>query len=151
VTPFFLLFFCLYSYDVPTDALHDPEILKDYLWRLQLLGWTNRTDFEESWMALLAVIGGCVSASGGGGAGSGDATSGMFPEGAPSPAEAAVLARAGALGIAGLAGLLRQTMLLPFPGFSFASHSSRFVLHLGPVVVIDYGCEDGRFLVFATY
>ena len=66
-----------------------------------------------------------ASSGGGAGAGSGDASSSMFSEGGPSAAEAAVLARTGALGIAGLAGLLRQTMLLPFPGFPFAADSPR--------------------------
>ncbi|CAG0916913.1 unnamed protein product [Notodromas monacha] len=103
-------------YEVPADALQDPYILKDYLWRLQTMGWTNRKDFEEAWMALLAVCGVSVNACCGGGAGDCEDTDVDMP----------VLARSGSLSLSGLTGLLQQTLLSPSPGFPLASSNTKY-------------------------
>ena len=38
------------------DYLQNADILREYIARLSLLGWTTRQEFEEIWMCLLQVL-----------------------------------------------------------------------------------------------
>ncbi|XP_064465594.1 huntingtin-like [Ornithodoros turicata] len=40
----------------PADLLFDRELLQEYIYRVNLLGWVSRQQFEETWMALLGVL-----------------------------------------------------------------------------------------------
>ncbi|CAG9829715.1 unnamed protein product [Diabrotica balteata] len=41
---------------LPIDMLQDIEVLQEYIFRINLLGWTSRQQFEETWMCLLSVL-----------------------------------------------------------------------------------------------
>uniref|UniRef100_A0A4D5RSL3 Uncharacterized protein n=1 Tax=Ixodes scapularis TaxID=6945 RepID=A0A4D5RSL3_IXOSC len=40
----------------PADWLLDRDLLHEYIYRANLLGWISRQQFEETWMALLGVL-----------------------------------------------------------------------------------------------
>ncbi|XP_067133027.1 huntingtin isoform X2 [Centruroides vittatus] len=40
----------------PGEYLQERDVLKQYIYRVNLLGWTSRQQFEETWMALLGVL-----------------------------------------------------------------------------------------------
>lgn len=40
----------------PADFLLDRDLLQEYIYRVNLLGWISRQQFEETWMALLGVL-----------------------------------------------------------------------------------------------
>lgn len=40
----------------PADYLLDRDLLQEYIYRINLLGWISRQQFEETWMALLGVL-----------------------------------------------------------------------------------------------
>lgn len=37
--------------------LNEPIVLKDFVWRVLWLGWTNKAQFEDYWMSLFGVLG----------------------------------------------------------------------------------------------
>jgi len=41
---------------IPSDYLHDKEVLRQFIFRVESLGWINRVQFEEIWMSLLGTI-----------------------------------------------------------------------------------------------
>ncbi|GJQ87772.1 hypothetical protein Trydic_g18631, partial [Trypoxylus dichotomus] len=41
---------------LPIDFLKDFQLLEEYNFRISRLGWSNRTQFEETWMSLLSVL-----------------------------------------------------------------------------------------------
>uniref|UniRef100_UPI00358E7878 huntingtin isoform X3 n=1 Tax=Myxine glutinosa TaxID=7769 RepID=UPI00358E7878 len=42
--------------EVPSDYLRDEDVLREFVTRLNSVGWTSRTQFEESWATLLGVL-----------------------------------------------------------------------------------------------
>lgn len=46
---------------IPIDYLQEIDILEEFIFRINLLGWINRQQFEETWMCLLSVL--CYSPS----------------------------------------------------------------------------------------
>ncbi|XP_076812038.1 huntingtin-like isoform X3 [Clavelina lepadiformis] len=42
--------------DVPADYLQEKEILSEFISIINHIGWTNRTQFEETWASLLGVL-----------------------------------------------------------------------------------------------
>ena len=42
---------------LPAGLLQDIEVLRAYIARIHVLGWTSRQQFEEIWMSLLGVLG----------------------------------------------------------------------------------------------
>ncbi|XP_054259354.1 huntingtin-like [Macrosteles quadrilineatus] len=40
----------------PPPPLHDIDLLRQQVFRISLVGWTSRTQFEETWMSLLTVL-----------------------------------------------------------------------------------------------
>lgn len=46
---------------LPIDYLQEIDILEEFIFRIHLLGWINRQQFEETWMCLLSVL--CYSPS----------------------------------------------------------------------------------------
>lgn len=81
---------------IPMDYLQDHDILQVYVKRLLYLGWKSRTEFEESWMALLGVF--------------------SLSKEDLSDAEIAALAQSSSLAVSAISALLLQTMALPAPG-----------------------------------
>lgn len=92
---------------IPIDYLHDKDILEVYVKRLLSLGWRSRTQFEESWMALLGVF--------------------SLSKEDLSDAEVTALAQASTVAVSAITGLLLQTLMLPQPGHpqlsTFIHHS----------------------------
>lgn len=44
---------------IPLVGIHmlsEMEILKDFLQRISLLGWTKKSEFEDCWMSLFGVL-----------------------------------------------------------------------------------------------
>lgn len=41
---------------LPIEYLQDIEVLEEFVFRVTLLGWVNRQQFEEIWMSLLSVL-----------------------------------------------------------------------------------------------
>lgn len=92
-----------------SNLLQDVDILEQFIYRVNLLGWTSRSQFEEIWMAFLSVL------------------NFLQNENVPSD-EVAVLIQASSLAIQAITRLLLQTLLLPCPGNPGAStliHHSR--------------------------
>lgn len=46
---------------LPIDYLQEIDILEEFIFRINLMGWINRQQFEETWMCLLSVL--CYSPS----------------------------------------------------------------------------------------
>ena len=92
---------------IPIDYLHDKDILEVYVKRLLSLGWRSRTQFEESWMALLGVF--------------------SLSKEDLSDAEVTALAQASTVAVSAITGLLLQTLMLPIghPQLSTWIHHSR--------------------------
>ncbi|XP_031196973.1 huntingtin isoform X2 [Mastomys coucha] len=42
--------------EIPVEFLQEKEILKEFIYRINTLGWTSRTQFEETWATLLGVL-----------------------------------------------------------------------------------------------
>lgn len=80
-----------------SNFLHEVEILEQFIYRVTLLGWTSRLQFEEIWMALLSVLNITQNES-------------MPPE------ELATSIQATSLAVQAITSLLTQTLLLPCPG-----------------------------------
>ena len=91
--------------------MQDADILRQYIARLSLLGWTTRQEFEEIWMCLLQVL--TVSKE--------DLTD----------AEVIALSQSSALIVQAITQLLLHTMKIPNLGQSIASfpiHCPRLIL-----------------------
>ena len=41
---------------VPEHLMQEVEVLRQLVWRVNLLGWTSRSQFEEIWVCLLSVL-----------------------------------------------------------------------------------------------
>ncbi|XP_053560168.1 huntingtin [Bombina bombina] len=42
--------------EIPVEFLQEKEVLREFIYRINTLGWTNRTQFEETWATLLGVL-----------------------------------------------------------------------------------------------
>uniref|UniRef100_A0A8C8S588 Huntingtin n=1 Tax=Pelusios castaneus TaxID=367368 RepID=A0A8C8S588_9SAUR len=42
--------------EIPVEFLQEKEIFKEFIYRINILGWTSRTQFEETWATLLGVL-----------------------------------------------------------------------------------------------
>ncbi|XP_066278562.1 huntingtin-like isoform X2 [Branchiostoma lanceolatum] len=42
--------------ELPFDFLQEREVLKDFIYRINAVGWTSRTQFEETWAGLLGIL-----------------------------------------------------------------------------------------------
>uniref|UniRef100_A0A2P2I646 Huntingtin-like n=1 Tax=Hirondellea gigas TaxID=1518452 RepID=A0A2P2I646_9CRUS len=83
---------------LPAHLLLEPDILKQFIFRVQLFGWLNRQQFEETWMALLTVL------------------NTDSPHDSSSAQEQPYRDQSVCVCVRGLSGLLRQSLLLPTPG-----------------------------------
>nr|CAD7441338.1 unnamed protein product [Timema bartmani] len=99
---------------LPVEYLQDIDLLHQLIFRVTLLGWTSRQQFEETWMSLLSVLS-------------------LNPCENTSPEETALLVQvhimtllasithtllvqASSLAVQAITALLVQTLLLPVPG-----------------------------------
>ncbi|XP_050730332.1 huntingtin-like isoform X2 [Eriocheir sinensis] len=88
---------------VPVDLLQETDVLKQFIFRMELFGWIGRQQFEETWMALLSVL---------------NAT----PSESTPPAELPFINLSLSLAVRGITALLIQTLLLPVPGNPHSGH-----------------------------
>ncbi|XP_037546596.1 huntingtin, partial [Nematolebias whitei] len=42
--------------EIPVDFLQEKDVFREFLYRINTLGWSNRTQFEETWATLLGVL-----------------------------------------------------------------------------------------------
>ncbi|KAM4708326.1 huntingtin [Discoglossus pictus] len=42
--------------EIPVEFLQEKEVFREFIYRLNTLGWTSRTQFEETWATLLGVL-----------------------------------------------------------------------------------------------
>ncbi|XP_072803026.1 huntingtin isoform X3 [Vicugna pacos] len=42
--------------EIPVEFLQEKEVFKEFIFRVNTLGWTSRTQFEETWATLLGVL-----------------------------------------------------------------------------------------------
>ncbi|XP_041123293.1 huntingtin isoform X1 [Polyodon spathula] len=42
--------------EIPVEFLQEKDVFREFLYRMNTLGWTNRTQFEETWATLLGVL-----------------------------------------------------------------------------------------------
>ncbi|XP_034443327.1 huntingtin isoform X2 [Hippoglossus hippoglossus] len=42
--------------EIPVDFLQEKDVFREFLYRINILGWSNRTQFEETWATLLGVL-----------------------------------------------------------------------------------------------
>nr|XP_033806283.1 huntingtin isoform X5 [Geotrypetes seraphini] len=42
--------------EIPVEFLQEKEIFKEFIYRINTMGWTSRTQFEETWATLLGVL-----------------------------------------------------------------------------------------------
>ncbi|XP_024941677.1 huntingtin isoform X2 [Cephus cinctus] len=80
-----------------SNFLQEIDILEQFIYRVTLLGWTSRLQFEEMWMAFLSVLN-------------------VAPNKNMPQEEIANLSRATSLAVQAITRLLMQTLLLPHPG-----------------------------------
>ncbi|KAL0105126.1 hypothetical protein PUN28_016641 [Cardiocondyla obscurior] len=85
-----------------SNLLQEVDVLEQFIYRVNLLGWTSRSQFEEIWMAFLSVL------------------NFLQNENTPSD-EITALIQASSLAIQAITKLLLQTLLLPYPGNPGAS------------------------------
>lgn len=81
---------------IESNLLQEVDILQQFIFRVTLLGWTSRLQFEEMWMALLSVL--------------------SFSPNEIDRSEDALQSLATSLAVQAIARLLMQTLLLPCPG-----------------------------------
>ena len=82
--------------DLAQEWLQEAEILRQFIWRVNTLGWTSKAQFEETWMCLLSVLNVAKE----------DLTN----------AEVAALSQTTALVVSALSSLLVATLALPVAG-----------------------------------
>nr|CAD7394388.1 unnamed protein product [Timema cristinae] len=75
---------------LPVEYLQDIDLLYQLIFRVTLLGWTSRQQFEETWMSLLSVLS-------------------LNPSENSSPEETALLVQASSLAVQAITALLVQT------------------------------------------
>ncbi|XP_076681503.1 huntingtin isoform X2 [Andrena cerasifolii] len=85
-----------------SNLLLEVEILEQFIYRINLLGWISRLQFEEMWMALLGVLNLTQNES-------------VLSEEIPT------LIQASSLAVQAITRLLLQTLFLPYPGNPRAS------------------------------
>ncbi|XP_056637539.1 huntingtin [Diorhabda sublineata] len=93
---------------LPIEMLQYIEVLEEYIFRINLMGWTTRQQFEETWMCLLSVL--CA------------------PTNELEPLELNDSLHASSLAVKSITALLLQTLTLPTVGDSNISkiiHISR--------------------------
>ncbi|XP_043274964.1 huntingtin [Venturia canescens] len=81
---------------IESNLLQEVDILQQFIFRVTLLGWTSRLQFEEMWMALLSVL--------------------SFSPNELDRSEDALQSLATSLAVQAITRLLMQTLLLPCPG-----------------------------------
>ncbi|MBN3316754.1 HD protein, partial [Atractosteus spatula] len=42
--------------EIPVEFLQEKDVFKEFLYRINVLGWSSRTQFEETWATLLGVL-----------------------------------------------------------------------------------------------
>ncbi|XP_077461113.1 huntingtin isoform X6 [Stigmatopora argus] len=42
--------------EIPMDFLQEKDVFREFLYRINILGWSSRTQFEETWATLLGVL-----------------------------------------------------------------------------------------------
>ncbi|XP_062852378.1 huntingtin isoform X2 [Trichomycterus rosablanca] len=42
--------------EIPVEFLQEKDVLREFLYRINVLGWSSRTQFEETWATLLGVL-----------------------------------------------------------------------------------------------
>ncbi|MFT7807444.1 huntingtin isoform X1 [Arapaima gigas] len=42
--------------EIPVEFLQEKEVFREFLYRINMLGWSSRTQFEETWATLLGVL-----------------------------------------------------------------------------------------------
>ncbi|XP_033353075.1 huntingtin isoform X1 [Bombus vosnesenskii] len=85
-----------------SNLLQEVEILEQFIYRINLLGWVSRLQFEEIWMALLGVL--------------------NLSQNENVPVEdISALIQASSLAVQAITKLLLNTLLLPYPGNPRAS------------------------------
>lgn len=42
--------------EIPVEFLQEKEVFKEFIYRINMLGWISRTQFEETWATLLGVL-----------------------------------------------------------------------------------------------
>ena len=82
--------------NIPQELLQETEVLAQFIWRINMLGWTSKAQFEETWMCLLSVLN--VSRE--------DLTN----------QEVAVMSQSSALVVSAITSLLVNTLALPVAG-----------------------------------
>ncbi|XP_066917148.1 huntingtin-like isoform X4 [Clytia hemisphaerica] len=95
---------------LPVDILKEKDVLKEFVYRVNLVGWTSRMQYEETWAALLGVLSSPPSSA--------EDTS---------TEEEIELAEASCLAVHCITSLLLETTLSPVPGNSAISKYS--VIH----------------------
>ncbi|KAK7109044.1 hypothetical protein V1264_013160 [Littorina saxatilis] len=84
---------------LPVEFLQEKDVLKEFVTRINTLGWTNRQQFEESWMSLLGVL------------------NPASPTGHPlSPEEEIEQSQGMVIAVRAITALLLQAMLVPHAG-----------------------------------
>lgn len=86
-----------------SNLLQEVEILEQFIYRINLLGWISRLQFEEIWMALLGVLN-------------------LSQNENVSREEIPTLIQASTLAVQAITKLLLHTLLLPYPGNPKASN-----------------------------
>ncbi|CAH1783183.1 unnamed protein product [Owenia fusiformis] len=85
---------------LPTDFIQEKDVLQEFVFRVNTIGWTSRPQFEETWMSLLGVL-----------------TPLPLAEGQQISIEEDIdRTQAVVLAIRGITALLAQTTLTPQPG-----------------------------------
>ncbi|CAH1155948.1 unnamed protein product [Phaedon cochleariae] len=103
---------------LPIELLKEIDILEEYIFRINLLGWTSRQQFEETWMCLLSVL--CVPLD--------DLDVLDFND----------LVHASSLAIKAITALLLETLSCPIPGNPNVS-DLRHISRNFPISVEDLG------------
>lgn len=91
---------------LPLEYLLDKEVLKEFVFRVNSLGWISRQQFEETWMSLLGVV----------------SSAPTMEEQELSPEEEMERSQAMVLAVKAITSLLVQSMLTPSPGNPCNSH-----------------------------
>ncbi|XP_056004424.1 huntingtin-like isoform X2 [Ostrea edulis] len=85
---------------LPVDYLKDKDVLKEFVSRINTLGWISRQQFEETWMSLLAVLNPVIE----------DVTEHITPEEEIERSQCMVIA------VKAITSMLLQSTLTPVPG-----------------------------------
>ncbi|CAJ0558684.1 unnamed protein product, partial [Mesorhabditis spiculigera] len=92
---------------VPETAMNNYDVLTDFAWRVNWLGWTTRQQFEDSWMSLFGVLSSTPTGSE------------LTQENATQYTEQIL---SSAKSVEALTELLLSSLLYPEPGNSICSH-----------------------------